>query len=171
MTSTFQLAMTMTKTRNAAGTRHMRTKAGKGMGRRRALERAEAEEGGELEEHAEAIEEVGGGDDVVEAHEGDAEDDEAGEEDADPGGVEEGGAAGEEAREEAQVRHAHQLERAAAQLSLVEPDRRQHRPGLDPVLEPPPRDPPCPRVRFRFYKERRRELHRLAQTRNALALT
>ncbi|BAS84403.1 Os03g0375601 [Oryza sativa Japonica Group] len=108
------------------------------------LPRAEPEEGGELEQRAEAVEQVGGGDDVVEAEEGDGDRDGGGGGDGDPrGGGSSGAAAGEDGGEEAQLRHAEELERAAAQLRFEQPDGGEHRAGLRPVLEPPPADDAC----------------------------
>jgi hypothetical protein len=107
---------------------------------------AEADEGGELEQHAEAVEEVGGGDDGVEAGERHGEGDGGGGEDADPGRVEHRRPEREGAREEAQVRHAEELERGAAQRRRVEADGGEHGAHLDPVLEPTPGDHACVRV-------------------------
>jgi hypothetical protein len=83
---------------------------------------AQPEERRVLEQRAEAVEEVGGGDDVVEAEEGDGEGHDGGGGDGDVRGAEAGGAPGEHCREEAQLGHAQQLEHAAAQLGLEHAD-------------------------------------------------
>jgi len=111
--------------------------------RQRGLLDAEPDEGGELEEHPEAVEEVGGGHDAVEAEEGHGQRDGGGGQDADPRRAEDRGAGREEAREQAQVRHPQQLERRAAQRRRVEADGGQHRAHLDPVLEPVAGDHAC----------------------------
>jgi hypothetical protein len=100
---------------------------------------AEPEEGGELQQRAQAVEEVGGGHDLVERQEGHGQGHGGGDGDGDPRGAE----AREDGREEAQVRHAQQLERAAAQLGLEHADGRQHRAGLGPELEPWASDDAC----------------------------